>query len=68
MGKRYVDAGARCPFYCSEEMGKLYCCGWQRQQWVHVAWQSDKEKREHKRLYCRGDWEKCPIARIERGK
>ena len=68
MGKRYVDAGARCPYYCSEAPSKIYCEGFQTRQWVHLAWQSERDRKRYKRDYCRGNWEDCPIARIAKGK
>lgn len=66
MGKRYVDAGVQCPYYCSEAPSKIYCEGFADKQWVHLAWESDKERKAHKREFCRGDWERCPIAAIRR--
>lgn len=68
MGKRYVDAGVKCPHYCSEDTSKIFCEGFRARQWVHLAWQSEGERKKYKRDYCRGDWEKCPIARIAKGK
>lgn len=66
MGKRYIDAGAQCPYYCSEAPNKVYCEGLHKKQWVHMAWESDNEKKIHKRTFCRGDWKGCPIAKLPR--
>lgn len=68
VGKRYVDAGAKCPYYCSEGTGKIYCEGFLREQWVHLAWMSDTERKAFKKKFCKGQWESCPIAKLEREK
>lgn len=68
MGKRYVDSGAQCPYYCSEEPSKIYCEGIEEGCWVHVAWGDMKKKKKYKQAYCRGNWKDCPVARMNMAK
>ena len=64
MGKRYIDSGVLCPYYCSEEPSKIYCEGIEAGNWVHLAWMDGKKKKEYKHDVCRGAWEQCPLARM----
>lgn len=64
MGKRYIDSGIRCPYYCSEEPSKIYCEGIEEENWLHVAWGDAKRKKKYKQERCRGNWWDCPVAKI----
>lgn len=64
MGKRYKDAGARCPYYCSEAPSKIYCSGVTEGNWIHMAWGDDKQRKEYKRCFCKGEYLRCPVAKM----
>ncbi|MGM9603991.1 MAG: hypothetical protein ACI3XG_02895 [Faecousia sp.] len=64
MGKRYIDSGVQCPYYCSEEPSKIYCEGIEEGCWVHVAWGDEKRKKKYKQERCRCNWRECPVAKI----
>lgn len=68
MGKRYVDSGAQCPYYCSEEPSKIYCEGIEEGCWVHVAWGDMKKKKKYKQAHCRENWKDCPVAQMNMAK
>lgn len=61
-----MDADVGCPFYCSEGMSKIYCVGTKEKEWLHIAWESDTERKRHKREYCKGNWRSCPVAKLAR--
>ena len=65
MGKRYIDSGVQCPYYCSEDPSKLYCEGFEEGLWLHLAWGDQKRKKKYKLSRCRGRWQDCPVAKMK---
>ena len=67
MGKRYIDAGARCPHYHSEDAQHIYCDGVENGTWVHLAFLDKGCKRDYKRRCCRGNYGSCHLAQMQEG-
>lgn len=61
MGKN-EETYAKCPFYKWEEKQTLRCEG------VSHAFDSKADRREFERMACKGDWKRCPFARLLAGK
>ena len=65
MGKRYIDGAAICPHYHSDDAQHIYCDGVRENTWVHLAFTGKKAKTDYKCIYCRGNWRKCLLARMQ---
>lgn len=60
MPRQYESSAALCPFYRMESSQEIWCEGWVEGMGVRLQFKQNALK--YKEEYCRGDWEKCPIA------
>lgn len=59
------DTEVRCPFYRKETDTKISCDGVQEEHILHSVFQRKADQREYKATFCRGDWEDCPLSRMQ---
>lgn len=66
-GTYSVSAKARCPYYRSEQRAgevKLRCDGALPGTWLHLCFDSRQDMLCWRDRCCKGDWERCPVARM----
>lgn len=62
MGRYYESTEAKCPYYNGEEAQRVYCDG--PLPGTTLALRFKRSARDHKKRFCRGAWEDCPVARM----
>lgn len=65
MGKRPIDRAVKCPHYHSDDAQHIYCDGVNDENWVHLAFPGKRKKQEYKCIYCRENWKRCLLARMQ---
>ena len=61
--RRYYESpAALCPFYVGEDATKIICDGPEEKEWLIRSWK--KSTKPYKDKYCKGKWQKCPVARM----
>jgi hypothetical protein len=62
--KRYESKYAKCPFYHSEEQGKICCEGVGGKTSIHLAFEDSKEKRTYREEFCSEHYDKCLLCHM----
>lgn len=61
------DGYAICPFYNSHSDKRIRCEGFREDIVISASFTTKPERKEHYDKYCASfDYEKCPLAKIER--
>jgi hypothetical protein len=62
--KRYASVKAVCPYYKNESRQVIYCTGLCEGNVIHLAFANASECIAYKKLFCRDNYERCPVAKM----
>ena len=62
--RRWTSNKALCPFYKEQDAQRIFCCGLEKNNNIHMAFGCVTQRKEWAGRFCNKDYEQCKLYRM----